>query len=209
VLADTNEDLKEEVLILGGSTGPTLSPPTDSQVYVLADLDVTYAGLSKELPYILTGAGVAVLFLVMLGLYAWRRSARKEEGWAAGFARFSPYFSARGGDESEMLRVGDADALLEDTKRFNYGGLETISGPGGIGGDLSSSSSSSTSSALGPVTPSLSGSRGGLPGTGASRKSSMRSRTVSRNERAERNLEELLGEDEEGGGAVPEDTVRF
>lgn len=209
VLADTNEDLKEEMLILGGSTDSSLAPPSSSQVFLLADLDVTYAGLSKELPYILTGAGVAVLFLVMLGVYAWRRSAKKEEGWAAGFARFSPYFSGRGGgEESELLRVGDADALLEDTKRFNYGGLETIGG----GGDPSPSTASAPYSALAPMTPSLSVSRGGAPGTAASRKSSMRSRAASRSERAERNLVELLGEedDEDGrGGVLPEDTVRF
>jgi len=226
-LLDTTylENGRQELVCIGGQEGwDTLSPPS-SFLAVLNDLDLTYASLSGEIPYILAGGTVAIFVLGILGVYAWRRHLKLKSSASLLSFPGSRYTYAeasartRGGlveERQQLLHQDiDADALLEDTKRFNYGALGPVSSETGDSGTPQRASSNlaandnhkSDESANGKMSAGMA--KSALRSGGASRKLSSRSRAGSRSDRAaEKSLVDLLSVENEDAGAS-EDVIRL
>ena len=115
-LLDADGDAEEEMVVLGGEVlEPDATHPrvVSEQVLVLSDIDNTYSSLAQELPYLLTGIGLAFAFLAVLAYVAWSRSRAQAEEAQVRRATYGGY--GVGGGELDLLKLEEEVA--------NSGGL--------------------------------------------------------------------------------------
>jgi hypothetical protein len=124
VMLDVNSDGFEELVVLGGAACASGCAPT-AQLSVLYGIGEGRATAAQELPWVLGGAGVAVVVLGALGYGAYKQRVG-EGGRGVGVARL-PAAARLGAAYAAAGGLDDCSPLMTETL-FDYGNLERDGG---------------------------------------------------------------------------------